>query len=926
MPSLLYERSGETASIDAAVARLWEGRGSSLLLEGRAGRGKSTLVEYAVDRARERGAKTLVARARHLTSAAPFEVLRRLLGPAVEEAGGVDTLAGAARFAIPLFTPGADLSHGVDYGCQWLIAWLAEREPLLLAVDDAHWADGASLRVLLDVQAEISFQRVAMLVASRPVENPEIQRLLAALAAHPDCEVLTPDLLSRTAVADLVAERLGQPADDAFVDECLKVSRGNAFYLHELLRPFEGASNLDLRGFVENGTLSLQRTVSWRLGELGPDATALAQAAAVLGDGCSLHQVAELARLDEPVAVNEAARLEVASVLAHGDPIEFLHPLLRAAVEAELPDVVSGELHARAARILWYTGEDPGSVAEHMVASPGSGDGAVSTYLCEQGQVALEAGSAAVAKRLLRRALDEPAPPEQRAGILLWLGRAEHRSLELDAAREHLETAFGSPDRAVALDAAGDLFDVLEDAGLYDQMADFHQRALALRPFGDTEAEVILRAALLNNVVMSVDARLGDLPDELTDVAADSLSVGRDVDRHLVVWTAVYERSTHGGTTERLMANLRHVIATLPASPDDFTLWDGRTALAAAVFLADDDVDESEAVLDRLAPVAARLAGVRPQLQAELNHRRIIHAIWRGFFEDALARIEAAEEFTTRHGVTGFDGYHQFARGRIALEQGDYALAGSLLTEGVSGELVVPALGALLSGNAAQASKLLDELDLSVDPGAPLRQIEVELQPHLLASHIHAVLGDRERAGAEARRELEIRRRYGSAARLAEALRRASTFVPVREGVAMLEEAVGLAEAASGRPTQARVLASYGAALRAVDRVPEARDVLSRAVDLASEMGMERVLQRAQQELLLAGSRPRRARLTGPTSLTQSQREVAALAMQGLTNREIAERLFVTIKTVETHLMAVYRKLGISSREELGSALVPTPV
>src|SRR5262245_23697710 len=137
MPSRLYERSGETASIDAVLARLDDGRGSSLLLEGRAGRGKSTLVEYAVERARESGARTVLARARHLSSAAPFEVLRRLLGPAVEEAGGVDALEGAARFAIPLFTPGADLSHGVDYGCQWLIAWLAERGPLLLAVDDA---------------------------------------------------------------------------------------------------------------------------------------------------------------------------------------------------------------------------------------------------------------------------------------------------------------------------------------------------------------------------------------------------------------------------------------------------------------------------------------------------------------------------------------------------------------------------------------------------------------------------------------------------------------------------------------------------------------------------------------------------------------------------------------------------------------------
>ncbi len=99
MTTRLYERTAEIAAIDSALARLDEGRGSSLLLEARAGRGKSTLVEYAVDRARGQGARTLGARARHLASAAPFEALRRLLGPAVEDAGGVDALEGAARFA-----------------------------------------------------------------------------------------------------------------------------------------------------------------------------------------------------------------------------------------------------------------------------------------------------------------------------------------------------------------------------------------------------------------------------------------------------------------------------------------------------------------------------------------------------------------------------------------------------------------------------------------------------------------------------------------------------------------------------------------------------------------------------------------------------------------------------------------------------------
>ena len=920
MPSLLYERSGEIASIDAALARLDDGRGASVLLEGRAGRGKSTLVEHAVQQARARGARTLVARARHLTSAAPFEVLRRLLGPAVEEAGGVDVLEGAAKFAIPLFSPGADLSQGVDYGCQWLIAWLAERTPLVLAIDDAHWADPASLRVLLDVQAELAFQRVVMLIASRPVENPEVQRLLAAMAGQPECEVLIPGPLSREAVGQVVVDRLGG-ADEAFVDACLKVSRGNAFYLSELLRPFEVDPELDRSTLAADDAPSLRRTVSWRLGELGRDATALAQAAAVLGDGSSLRHVAELARLAETDAVRNAARLEVASILAHGDPVEFLHPLLRAAVEVELPDVVLGELHARAARLLWASGEDAGSVAQHLLASPGSGDVAVSEYLAEQGRAALEAGSAALAQRLLRRALEEPAPAEQRDRLLLWLGRAEHLALDLDAARGHLEEALGSSDREVALSAAGDLFDVLDDANLYVEVGRVAARALGLRPIGDTEPEVILQASLFVIVTMGMDAGLGELPPELADMDASALPTVRDVDRHRVVWAAVHQRSRSGGTTERLMADLRRVVAALPTSPGDWTAWDVRTALSAATFLSEDDYDEAEQVLDLAAPAAARMSGSRPQLQAELDHRWIGQAISRGSFEDALARIAAAGDFTGRHGVAGFDGLHRYSRSRIALDQGDFALAAELLEDRVGEDLVYPALGALLSGDPIRAAAMLDELDLSSDVGAPLRQIEVELQPHLLASHVHGYLGDRDRAVLEAHREVEIRRRYGPNSLLAEALRREATFLPARQAVGQLEEATSLAESTPVRPLLARVLASYGEALQRADQHAEARAVLYRAIDLAAEMGLERVLRRAQAGLLVAGGRLRRARATGPMSLTESQERVATLATEGWSNREIAERLFVTIKTVETHLMAVYRKLGINRRDELRGAL-----
>jgi len=924
MPRPLYERAVEISVIDEAVASLEQGRGSCLLLEGRAGRGKSTLVEYAIERGRERGAGTWLVRARHLSSAAPFEVLRRLLGPAVEEAGGVDALEGAARFAIPLFTPGADLSQGVGYGCQWLIAWLAERSPLVLAIDDAHWADGASLQVLLDVQADISVQPVAMLVASRPVENPEVQRVLAAIAAAPDSHVLSPATLSREAVAAIVTEKLGQPASTAFIDECLKVSRGNAFYLHELLRPYQTDSQPNRQSFIRNGTLSLRRTVAWRLGELGDEATLLARAAAVLGDGCSLHLAAELAGLDEATAVNQASRLEVASILQKGDPTEFLHPLLRAAVEADLPDVVKGELHARAARLLLFSGEPPESVALHLVNSPGSGDAEVAAFLAEEGEAALDAGSIVLATQLLRRALAEPAPVDQRPRILVALGRAEHALGHLDAARQHLEAAMEADDRPMALTAAAELWEVLLDAGQFDDLGRLHRRVVELEPMGRTLADVRLQAQVFADVVMAIEPDL-ELPHELTQIAADEMSVERDIDRYLLVIVAIYERTMQGGTTQRLVENLRRSVGAMDGIQDGMlSVWDARVAIETATFLADEELAEADAIIEDAAPSISRLRGSVPVLQLELEHRRVMSAMAKGDFDDALAAIALMEQRTARSEMSRFIAGYRFVRGWIALERGDYAVAGDLLVERTGENSLYPALGAMLTGEPERALEMLAAQHLSVEVDAPVTAFEVELEPHLIASHAHDLVGDRENAQREALREVAIRRKYGPRYRLAQALRRQASFEPARRAVEVLAEALDLAESTPRRPVTVRVLASYGAALRRVDRITEAREALYRAVDMAGEMGMERLRDRARHELVLAGGRPRRTRVTGPQSLTAAQQQVARLAAAGRSNRQIAEELFVTIKTVETHLAAVYRKLGIATRDALADLLGST--
>ena len=143
-----------------------------------------------------------------------------------------------------------------------------------------------------------------------------------------------------------------------------------------------------------------------------------------------------------------------------------------------------------------------------------------------------------------------------------------------------------------------------------------------------------------------------------------------------------------------------------------------------------------------------------------------------------------------------------------------------------------------------------------------------------------------------------------------------------RDGLALLHEAVEVLADSPAKLEHAKARTELGVALRRANRNAQAREHLRRAVELATICGASPVAARAEAELLATGARPRRIALSGVESLTPSERRVAEMAAEGPTNREIAQALFVTPKTVEVHLSHVYRKLGISSRSQLAGALV----
>jgi DNA-binding NarL/FixJ family response regulator len=186
--------------------------------------------------------------------------------------------------------------------------------------------------------------------------------------------------------------------------------------------------------------------------------------------------------------------------------------------------------------------------------------------------------------------------------------------------------------------------------------------------------------------------------------------------------------------------------------------------------------------------------------------------------------------------------------------------------------------------------------------------------PELVDEDVHE-------ARAAAERVLSEAHRWGTPRAIGMALRAAGLVESGKRGIELLSEAVAVLEASPARLEYARGLLDLGAALRRANRAVAARDPLRRALDVADACGSPPLVERIRHELRAAGARPRRPRLLGAEALTASERRIAAMAAEGLSNREIAQALFITKKTVESHLSNAYRKLGIRSRTELTAAL-----
>jgi DNA-binding CsgD family transcriptional regulator len=929
----------------AAVEELLEHRGGVLLIEGRAGIGKTSLVEVARSRADELGHEVVRAKGSELESGFAFGLVRQLFERRLAAAGEGERaalLAGPAAAVRPLLAgevsaqPAGDSSFAVLHGLYWLVVNLAASRPLLIAVDDAQWADEPSLRWLAYLAPRLEGLAAGMLVALRPGDPAAMSASLAAVCAQASA-VLRPALLSEQAVSAVVRAAVGGQASDELCAAVYAACGGNPLYLTELLRAADLGGRplaaLEPAELLAGGLEGIARQVITRVNGLGPGALGLAQALAVLGDGCELRHAAAITGVTMAAAVQLAgglARAEVlaagdmarAEVLAAGDRPRFVHPVIRDALEASLDSTARGRAHRCAARLLHGEGVPPGQVAAHLLRVGPAGDGWVLARLREAAAAAMDTGAPQAAAGLLDRALAEPPPSEHRAGVLREAARAQvtaGRERAFVLLEEALQLAADPRERAgIALEVAEAYAALFRWADAVDVI----ERALA--ELGDAGPELAARLEGELVVCGLHDARRADrvapvlarLGSRRARAASEPFAVGQAMTMLLA-----------GRPAGQIAALLEQ---TLERTGPDVQNWDTRAALLWVLVVAERFGTVEEALTPVLAQVH-RGASARGFVAAYSTLGLLKLRLGALPEADGAARValRVLQEGDFAPGL----GFAATVLSDIAVEAGELGEAQALLDllpqqgwpAGVGTVLIPAARGRLRLAQGRAADALADFQACQALFGAEAWGMPIRDTGYVHARSGAALallrLGERQEACELADAELADVRVFGAPRARGIALRTAGQARGGQEGLALLRDSVAVLDRSPALLERARSLTELGAALRRSGQRAAARDPLARALELAARCGARPLTARARDELKAAGARPRRPWRTGADALTPSELRVARLAADGRSNREIAGELYVTLKAIEGHLAHTYAKLGIEGRGQLPQAL-----
>lgn len=786
----------------------------------------------------------------------------------------------------------------------------------MLVVDDAHWLDVPTLRWLAFLSGRLEGEPLLLALAARQTPEPDD----AWDAVREQSAWLQPQALSVAGVAAALAAAFAQWPSPKFAMACVKATQGNPLLIAELATALmrQGVVPDDAGAALVEATpqRGLTPSIALRMRRLGPEARFAAHALAVLGASADLRRISRLTA-QPPTAIQAGLdALAVDGLIAAEAPWSFVHPLVRTAAYEDLPPATRAAWHGEAARVLERDGEHLEPVAAHLLRAPVSADPWTVEVLGQAASLAERRAAPMLAAAYLRRALAEPPAPAKRPALLTRLGSVELATDPSAAADDFADAMRLSADAPTTVSATLGLAQALSFTCRFAEAATALQGTLKHLPAGPDPLADEVRAALLNTARWDIQTR--PWSQILTEQLQARVAAGGTLTAALHANLAV-ELLIEGGDRAETIRHAEAAIAAMESAHGGGAM---STPVVVGPLLLAGQPARAEAIANMLAE-AARSKGQRPLLSIALSAIAGIR-LMRGDVTTAMMHAEEALEHANDP-VSSV--YAVKVLASALLLRGDLDCAWQLyVARGWTGALPATWPFVHLQGERGRLRGLRGEVE------AGLADLEAHGRfatqaglrcPAVLpwrsrAAELLAALANDDAAQRLVRSELVDAERWGEPATLAFTIRHLAALGGKDQELALLQRALELLDGAPEAGLERiETLTALGAALRRRNQRAAARPHLREALHLAQEGGAETMRRRAHEELRAAGGRPRRSALRGADALTPSELRVARLAGEGRSNPEIARHLFVTRRTVETHLTQAYAKLGIHGRGQL---------
>ena len=933
----VHGRDTELGALDGALDELTAGRSVVLLVEGEAGIGKSRLLDDVLDRARGRGLLVMSGRGEELERTRPFGVVAEALG--CRESSADPELAKVGRLlSSHMSSDGGPVTVTSDPGLQFRVLdalvdrveALAIGGPLVIGIDDLQWADPSSLMTLGAWSRRLAHLPVALIGCLRPApRTPQLQRLLDALTGdHARRIGLGP--ICDDAVAALVAEAVDAPPSTRLLSQ-LGGAGGNPFFITELLAAIREEGSLvaqDGLADVTHVTLppTLRLTILRRLGFLSEETMQALRAATILGSHFSLADLSTTTN-GSVLALSEAMREAIrAHVLADQDGrLRFRHDLIRDAIYDDLPRSVRLALHSEAGRRLAERGAPVRQVAEQLARGAVTGDREAIAWITAAAEEAAQR-SPEIAIDLFDRVLElmHPTDPDRdriqtaRAVALMSAGRVAESE---QACREVVDRSRDAEAQAAARACLG--LALLTSGRPAAGLEELERAA------GSPELDEPDRARALGWVSIA-RLWLGDL-EGATRAAGDAREAAAGSDDELTssIAASIDSMVTLGaGRVEDALLQIESAIARAGAGVDRGGMDYPLHAPKAFVLMELDRFDEARFELDTGARLSDQLGTHWHQASYLMAHavQRYLSGEWDDAGDDADTSDELAD-------MTG-EGYHLIiTRGIQALMQlhrNDVQAAADTAERAMAqlastGARYHQQWAMLASGLVREArGDLAGALDVLAEAWEQCVQMGLVVDYRVIGPELVRVAllcGDRELA----------RRAVAGLTSFAAANGVGSLDGVVLRCRGLLEGDTALLDAAvdayAGSPRvveRAAAQEDAGAARLRRGELDRGRALVEQALEVYETRSMHRDVARAEAVLRSAGIRRGRRVARGRpafgwASLTPTEETVARLVAEGLSNPQIGDRLYVSRRTVQTHVAHVFGKLGVTSRSQLAA-------